>query len=240
MARPTRRWSSCGAASLWWLLALFGPVSPATAQYRFDRWTTDNGLPQSSIHAILQTRDGYSWLTTWDGLVRFDGVRFTVFNRNNSPGINANRFTSLYEDPDGALWIGTDAGGVIRYRQGTFTGYAPRRGLSNSNWVKGITGDEAGHLWVLFGNQVMQWADERFLPAAVNNFPNNPWVQFSVIQRENRGGFWSQTQTGLALFVRGRVATRTRQDGLPSLNVSAVAEDQTSTRHCGSRPPRAS
>jgi len=60
-------------------------VSPAHAQYRFDHWTADNGLPQNSVRDIVQTRDGYLWLTTFDGLVRFDGVRFTVFNKSNSP-----------------------------------------------------------------------------------------------------------------------------------------------------------
>jgi ligand-binding sensor domain-containing protein len=73
------------------------------AQYRFDHWTSDTGLPQNIIRAIHQTPDGYLWLATLDGLVRFDGVRFTVFNRMNSPGINSNRFIALYEDRDGAL-----------------------------------------------------------------------------------------------------------------------------------------
>src|SRR5438045_3012156 len=55
-------------------------VSQSDAQYHFDVWTTDNGLPQNSVSAILQGRDGFLWFTTNDGLVRYDGVRFTVFN----------------------------------------------------------------------------------------------------------------------------------------------------------------
>jgi ligand-binding sensor domain-containing protein len=55
-----------------------------TAQYRFDSWTTDNGLPQGSINSILQTRDGYIWLATFGGLARFDGLRFQVFNTSES------------------------------------------------------------------------------------------------------------------------------------------------------------
>src|SRR5882762_7484137 len=70
----------------------------AHAQYQVESWTTDNGLPQNTIHSILQTRDGYLWLTTQDGLVRYDGVRFTVFNKNNTKGINSNRFTQLIVD----------------------------------------------------------------------------------------------------------------------------------------------
>ncbi len=58
------------------------------AQYRFDSWTTDDGLPQNSVYSITQTTDGYLWFTTLDGLVRFDGVRFKVFNKGNSPNLN--------------------------------------------------------------------------------------------------------------------------------------------------------
>ena len=57
---------------LYGLLAAFCPASAAQAQYRFDSWTADNGLPQNSIHAIHQARDGYLWLATSDGLVRFE------------------------------------------------------------------------------------------------------------------------------------------------------------------------
>src|SRR5688500_14763873 len=53
------------------------------AQYHFDVWTTDNGLPQNSVGSILQSRDGFLWFTTNDGLVRYDGVHFTVFNAGN-------------------------------------------------------------------------------------------------------------------------------------------------------------
>src|ERR1043165_4445690 len=78
----------------------------AAAEYRFDVWTADSGLPQNSVRAIVQTRDGYLWVGTLDGLARFDGVRFTVFNRANSPGLSGNRITALHEAADGALWMG--------------------------------------------------------------------------------------------------------------------------------------
>ena len=63
-------------------LAFLSPL--AAAQYRIDSWTINNGLPQNGIHNLWQTRDGYLWLTTVAGLVRFDGVRFTVFDRSNT------------------------------------------------------------------------------------------------------------------------------------------------------------
>ncbi len=91
--------------------------------YRFDNWATDAGLPQNSVLAITQTRDGYLWFTTFDGLVRFDGVHFTVFDKSNTPAIAGNRFTSLLEDRNGALWAGSEYGGLIRYAGGEFRNF---------------------------------------------------------------------------------------------------------------------
>src|SRR5262245_50237843 len=86
------------------LLAVCLWSSPARVQVQFDHWTTENGLPQNSVRDLLRTRDGYLWFTTFDGLVRFDGVRFTVFNKSNTPGLVNNRFVNLFEDGSGDLW----------------------------------------------------------------------------------------------------------------------------------------
>jgi hypothetical protein len=74
------------AAGLWLAAASASALNPATpiAQYGRDVWDSDSGLPQNSVDAILQTRDGYLWLGTQEGLVRFDGVRFTIFDTRNS------------------------------------------------------------------------------------------------------------------------------------------------------------
>src|SRR4051812_21991799 len=96
----------------------------AAAQYRFDTWTTDNGLPQNGVRAIAQTPDGYLWFTTFDGLVRFDGVRFTTFASATAKGIINDRFAGLYGAPDGTLYATTMEDGVLTvYRDGAFTSY---------------------------------------------------------------------------------------------------------------------
>lgn len=110
------------------ILFLF-PLTTAVAQYQIESWTTDNGLPQNTVRSIAQTRDGYLWITTFDGLVRFDGVQFKVFNTNNTKGLTSNRFTALYEDQNGTLWIGTDDSGLTLYRDGIFTSYTTSDGL---------------------------------------------------------------------------------------------------------------
>src|SRR6266487_3795698 len=75
--------------------------------YRISRWTTDQGLPQNRISCLKQTGDGYLWLGTWFGLARFDGVRFTVFDKFNTPDLVNDAINALAEDTDGTLWIAT-------------------------------------------------------------------------------------------------------------------------------------
>jgi signal transduction histidine kinase/ligand-binding sensor domain-containing protein len=146
------------------LLFLLGSQA-AHAQYRLDHWTADNGLPQNSVRDIVQTRDGYLWLTTFDGLVRFDGVRFTVFNKSNSPGILTNRFVSLYEDGQGDLWASTENSGLTRLHQGRFTTYTTKDGLPDNYANGSLGGDGQGHLLLFFGLHLFRWMDGKFQPA---------------------------------------------------------------------------
>jgi hypothetical protein len=77
---------------------------PVGAEYRFDHFITHTGLPQNTISAITQTRDGYLWFATYDGLVRYDGVRFTIFDKGSASGIPCSCFLTLWADDRGALW----------------------------------------------------------------------------------------------------------------------------------------
>lgn len=142
------------------------------AQYRLDNWTTDDGLPQNSVYAIVQTRDNYIWLATLDGLVRFDGVRFTVFNKSNTPGISNNRFVYLHEDANGDLWAGTEQSGIVRLHNGKFTSYGLEEGLTSLR-VIWLSGDSDGHLVVYPPgmNPAVTWSGEKFVPV---EFPSLP------------------------------------------------------------------
>src|SRR5436190_35430 len=130
-------------------------------RYVQDVWTTEKGLPQNSVTAILQTRDGYLWVGTFGGLARFDGLKFTVFDTGNSPGLKSNRIIALFEDHTGVLWIGTEQGGLSRYSQGAFTTYTTKDGLPD-NHIESIGEDAKGRLWIATGNGVGQLADGRF------------------------------------------------------------------------------
>ena len=70
-------------------------ASTAHAQFGTTQWTADDGLPQNSVRGIAQTSDGYLWIATLNGLARFDGVRFTVFDKSNTPGMSSARFMTM-------------------------------------------------------------------------------------------------------------------------------------------------
>lgn len=111
VSRPAT--SRCGASSLFCALVLFAtPLAAldpqkAITQYGLDRWTRFDGLPSNAVHSILQTRDGYLWIGTEEGLARFDGVRFTVFDSENTEALVEQNIRGLFEDRDGTLWIAT-------------------------------------------------------------------------------------------------------------------------------------
>lgn len=79
--------------------------------YDLDFWREAEGLPQSRIRAIVQTRDGYLWLGTDNGLVRFNGAGFTAFTVETG-SLQDNEVWALQEDDEGGLWIGTYGGGL--------------------------------------------------------------------------------------------------------------------------------
>lgn len=145
---------------VWCLLS----AAIAFAQYRFDNWTTDNGLPQNSVLAITQTRDGYLWLATLDGLVRFDGVRFSVFNKRNTPQLPSNRMRALHCTADSALWIGTDQG-LLRLQEGQFTIISTSDGLP-SNQIEYLQDDGRGGVLVRTQGGYAHWQSGRFVADA--------------------------------------------------------------------------
>ncbi|MFL6211963.1 MAG: two-component regulator propeller domain-containing protein [Pyrinomonadaceae bacterium] len=208
----------------WLILAGLCPVAAAAPpQYRFDNWNTDNGLPQNSVNAILQTRDGYLWLTTSDGLVRYDGVRFAVFNKGNTPGIKSNRCTALFEAQDGDLWIGTEDSGLMRYHAGAFTTYTTADGLRD-NLVRSIRADAEGQLLVLNDAGLVAWRGDKFTPYAAPDASAQP-----PLWRWRFNSLSYFDQTGVHAFAAGRFRTYTTSDGLPNLDLAWLYEDQTGT-----------
>jgi signal transduction histidine kinase/streptogramin lyase len=195
-------------------------ASGAAAQYRVDTWTTEQGLPQNIVRSVHVGRDGYLWLTTLDGLVRFDGLRFTLFDRANSDGIASNRFTPLLETPDGSIWLGTENGGITRYFQGSFTTYTTTDGLA-SNAVSGITDDQQGHIWALSGERIVEWTGQKFQIAK-----NTESLRF-IPSEWTTDVFWAVDGSKLFRFSRGVLSSRTMPEEVVHLLANRIEEDYT-------------
>ena len=84
-------------------------------EYTHRLFRIEDGLPQNRIRALCQTPDGYLWIGTAEGLARFDGLRFTIFDQSNAPALRDDGILTLRVVRDGALWIGTEGGGLVRY-----------------------------------------------------------------------------------------------------------------------------
>ena len=137
-----------------------GPISDPDP-YCLDVWSPDHGLPHASVTSIVQSRDGYLWVGTLNGLARFDGLRFTVFKTSEVAGLKSSRIRSLCEDHLDTLWIGTEGGGVAQFKAGVFTTYTTRDGLS-SDTVGSMAEDADGCMWFGTTSGLTRWQDGKF------------------------------------------------------------------------------
>ena len=149
-----------------------------------------DGLPSNWIYDVVQTRDGYLWIATHNGLARYDGLRFRVFNRSNTRQLPANDTRALYEDSDGGLWIGT-IGGLARYRPGRPGRFEAVESFTG-NSVHAIYEDRAGVLWI--GTREETWfrANGREFEIA-DNVPHN----VKAICGDQHGALWFGSESGL-------------------------------------------
>ncbi len=104
----------------------------------------ENGLPQNTVQALAQTRDGFLWLGTEAGLVRFDGNSFTLYDQKSKPALPGNDVTCLLAADDGALWIGT-TDGLARFIDGSVTTFTTTNGMPSNSIHSVRQSGKAGH-----------------------------------------------------------------------------------------------
>jgi signal transduction histidine kinase/ligand-binding sensor domain-containing protein len=172
-----------------------GPASGSDAHsWVHESWTVKDGLPVNSINAIIQDRTGYIWAATFDGLVRFDGLRFTVFNSANSEELPSNRIIQLKEGRDGSLWLATEQSHIARFRDGRFTNVAFETGKPGAG-IPTLFVDAVGGVWV--GTNDGLWTARRDRLVRVGRGMLDAPVT-SIVQRRD-GSVWVGTY-GAGLF----------------------------------------
>jgi PAS domain S-box-containing protein len=196
----------------------------AITQYHHDVWNLDEGLPQSAIQALAQTPDGYIWIGLEEGLVRFDGVRFTLFFKGNVPAFTHNNIFALCAARDSSLWIGTRGGGLIRLKAGKFHAYTSAQGLSN-DFVKALYEDRQGNLWIGTNGGLNCRRDGKFtLYTTREGLSHNAVLS---IYEDSRNNLWIGTDGGgLNRLHEGKFTAYTTKEGLADEVVTAICEDK--------------
>lgn len=179
-----------GTIAAWLLMCTAGSGNlraQVFAGYTRHVWQAVDGLPEQTVQAFAQTSDGYLWIGTTGGLVRFDGAHFTLFDRQNTPSLQENSVYCLMVSRDGALWIGTEGGGVVRYEHGRFRSWTTHEGLSN-DFVRALFQDSAGTIWAGTDNGLMQFSSDRFV--RVDGTAAIPTLSVDSIYQDRAGRLW--------------------------------------------------
>jgi len=192
--------------------------------FHHDRWGMEDGLPENRITGIAQSADGYLWLGTDGGLVRFDGVRFT--RRSRSDSVATPLFQPLLADHLGRLWVTTAGGGLALYTGGQFKLATPTPSIDGG--IRQLSESGSGGLWVVSGRgSAWSWRDGRLTPA--------PWSSLSptgirAVHQDAAGRVWIASDGRGVIRLEGRTPrSLTAQDGLSDDDVWAILETRDGT-----------
>lgn len=207
-------------------LAPLAARDATTSSWVHEAWTVKDGLPVNSINAIIQDRVGYIWAATFDGLVRFDGRRFTLFNSANSDELPSNRILALQEARDGAIWLTTEQGHVVRFRAGRFTNMT----FADRHVARGaaiMIVDSTGAVWV--GTREGLWTIRNDVLTRVGRGTLDAHVTALMAARD--GSLWVGTNdAGVFQVAEGQRVTRVISGAaLGGKLITRVAEDRTGT-----------
>src|SRR5215213_706521 len=208
------------------LLLLSGTRTPALDansnlnQFGHQVWLTENGLPQNTVQAIVQTNDGYLWLGTQDGLARFDGLNFTVFDKENTPAFKSNDIRSLQEDRQGRLWISTSYGLICRHN-GQFTAFTVSEGLPD-NSVGPVIEDANGNVWIGTAGGLARFENGNFKTFTVEHGLARNVIQ--TLHARANGSVLVGTSAGLQFLRDDQFTPPNMPTGLLPGNLTSIAE----------------
>ncbi|MCP5051002.1 MAG: response regulator [bacterium] len=199
------------------------------SQYGIGKWDMKSGLPGNTVYALRQTRDGYLWIGSKEGLVRFDGLDFNVFTRGNTSQLKDNDIRSLYEDGGGTLWIGTNSGGLTRYNDGTFNTFPITENKALSK-IYALEEDRWGNLWIGSFNAGLTRLNLK--TGTFTTFTTNhglPHNQVKSIAKDRTGDLWVATYGGIVKIPQpgNEFEIYGSQEVLPYLKTAALYRSDT-------------
>jgi diguanylate cyclase (GGDEF)-like protein len=175
------------------------------SQHMVTTWTEKEGLPTNTIIDIIQDKQGYIWMASYSGLIRFDGYKFTLFNKKTNETINSNTARTLLEDGEGNLWIGTNSSGLVKEENGTFSLLSTEQGLPD-NSIRAMTFDKEGVLWIGTAGGIAKMEDGIISKYPVQNEQYGITTFLLLLQNgdlitgSNKPGLYKITDEGLVLY----------------------------------------
>jgi signal transduction histidine kinase/ligand-binding sensor domain-containing protein len=177
---------------------------PADVVWGHQAWSTEDGLPQNSVHQILQTRDGFLWIATEGGVARFDGAHFKLLNHANTSAFTTDDTCCLAEDARGALWIGT-SDGLIRDWHGTLRRFSTQAGLPSAS-ILSVTAGNDGAVFILTDAGLARVGPD----GSVSPLPGGLSGEITAVASDKDGDLWLATRSAIDRYdPRQRKAVRT-------------------------------
>ena len=204
--------------------------SKSFTQYLHSSWSSEDGLPQKSVMAVAQTEDGYLWLATEEGLVRFNGRTFVTFDERNAPGLGDRFIRSLAAAPDGSLWIGTMSG-LAHYADGMFESFRhePESRMDIYDLCVGVDGS----VWFSSDQGLRQVKNGVLRKYTIaDGLPSNGINGLAV---GADGTVWIATLKGLVSLRSGRFTTYASWDGVEGQPLNTIAMGRTGEVWIGAR-----
>ena len=196
------------------------PGGEDAARFAVAEWGTENGLPSNAVRDIRQTADGFLWLASYEGLVRFDGIAFRAYGEGDIPGLRRASFRRLAVDRRGALWAAGESNGVVRLAGGRWKVFTARDGLAGDR-VSSVVADPDGSVWVGTRAGVSHLVGDRVTRLPLP--PGEPEPAVTALALGSDGALWIGTVAGGLLRLRGGRLTRfTHAGGLGDDRVTSL------------------
>lgn len=203
------------------------PKKPLT-QYIIDNWATEEGLPSKTLTKVLQTKDGYLWIGTYNGLLQFDGVNFKTYSKADYPIFRTNSFIELQESADGKLYIGTGASGLLTFENGKFTHLGEMKGGNRP--IESLCFDEGEKVWVGTRGGGVYIYEKGKEPVKYEKIPLLNNISVSAIIKDDIGSLWYGTEGNGVICIRGEeTKVFNTKNGLYSNHVLDVFADHNGT-----------
>ncbi|MBN8705411.1 MAG: response regulator [Bacteroidetes bacterium] len=190
------------------------PEKPLS-EFIIDIWKVENGLPQNTVKNIVQSPDGYLWMATHEGLVRFNGIEFVTYDKKSHPIFKTNSFNYLLVDSDSSLWLGSNGAGLYNLKNGTASQFSHQDGLP-VDFVRTILKDSKNRIWAgTLGGGIGILENKSFKTISIKDGLQSDLI-YSLYE-DKSGIIWVGTSNGLNLIQNDKVISnpyKKETDGL--------------------------